>query len=95
MTAVLDPNHLQLVGVHPPAACEGRACPMHNPTDHHMRDWPVIWRPDRAILERICHHAVGHPDPDQFEYWDRTGQPWQSVHGCCGCCASLPISNAA
>lgn len=64
-----------------------RACVIHSPTDHHMREWDLHWRDDRGIFERICPtHGTGHPDPDQFEYWDMTDQQWQAVHGCCGCC---------
>lgn len=83
-----DPNELGLRGVHSPKACAGQnACPMHKPSPHTMRDWPVIWRDDRGILERLCpKHGCGHPDPDQDEYWADTGQMWQSIHGCCGCC---------
>lgn len=52
-----------------------------------MREWRPHWRNDRGILERICPHGLGHPDPDQAEYWNETGQEWQFVHGCDGCCA--------
>lgn len=77
----------QLRGIHSEKLCEGEVCVFHNPTDHHMRTWPMHWRGDRAIVERLCPaHGTGHPDPDQFPYWERTGQPWQKIHGCCGCC---------
>lgn len=72
--------------VHAEDRCRGRYCTIHNPSDHHMRDWHLHWRSDRAIFERICSHGVGHPDPDQFEFWEITNQNWQRVHGCCGCC---------
>jgi hypothetical protein len=75
-----------LGAVHPGAVCEGRPCVIHNPTDHHMRTWPLLWRDDRAIFERVCEHGVGHPDPDQFDYWRDIGQEAQGVHGCDGCC---------
>jgi hypothetical protein len=51
-----------------------------------MRDWNLHWRGDRGLFERICRHGVGHPDPDQYEYWHLTFQEYMSVHGCCGCC---------
>ena len=54
-------------------------CCIHNPSDHHMRTWPQHWRDDRGIMERICEHGCGHPDPDDKSL-DR-------IHGCCGCCA--------
>lgn len=76
-----------LVNVHPATKCVGRSCVIHNPTDHHMRSWALWWRGDQGIFERLCpDHGVGHPDPDQFDYWRESNQEWQAVHGCCGCC---------
>lgn len=80
-------NGYVLKNVHPEALCQGRECVIHAPTEHHMRDWSLHWREDRAIFERICpSHGTGHPDPDQMSFWRETNQEWQSVHGCCGCC---------
>lgn len=62
--------------------CSGR-CPLHFPTQHHMRTWRMNWRPDRGIMERICTHGVGHPDPDGRRIW--LGED-SGVHGCDGCC---------
>ena len=57
--------------------CE-RPCPIHWPSGHHMRSWPQHWRADRGIVERVCDHGIGHPDPD-----DRSRD---KIHGCDGCC---------
>lgn len=65
---------------HNPIKCAGHACPIHNRSDHSMRSFPQHWRSDIGIMERICPHGVGHPDPD-----DPFADP---VHGCDGCCAS-------
>jgi hypothetical protein len=43
-----------------------------------MRSWPQHWRGDRGIIERVCDHGIGHPDPD-----DRNRD---KIHGCDGCC---------
>lgn len=67
-----------LYNVHSPTQCEGRPCPIHNPSDHHMRSWPQHWRDDRRMMERICPHGVGHPDPDDINP--------DHEHGCDGCC---------
>lgn len=72
--------------VHSGQMCKGETCVVHNPTEHSMRDWPLHWREDRGIFERICSHGTGHPDPDQYEFWRSTNQGWQAIHGCCGCC---------
>lgn len=75
-----------LVNVHAPSKCAGEACVMHNPSDHHMRDWPTNWRGDRGLMERLCPHGIGHPDPDALAFQVRIGNDWQGVHGCDGCC---------
>lgn len=75
-----------LGGIHPADQCAGRPCVIHSPSEHHMRGWTLHWRDDRSIFERFCPHGTGHPDPDQFEYWELTGQEAQGVHGCDGCC---------
>lgn len=66
------------------------SCAIHNPSDHHMRGFPQFWREDRFMMERVCPHGVGHPDPDQIKYWDRVlGRERASIeayHGCDGCC---------
>lgn len=57
-------------------------CPIHNRSNHSMRSFPQSWRPDMQLMERICPHGVGHPDPDDLK--TRNGE---MVHGCDGCCA--------
>lgn len=71
---------------HPAAQCSGEHCVMHNPSDHHMRDWPLNWRGDRGIMERLCPHGIGHPDPDSLAHLERVGTPDDGTHGCDGCC---------
>lgn len=63
--------------------CGGDICVIHNQTQHHMQEWPLNWRWDREIMERMCPHDVGHPDPDDYRI--RTGLD-TSVHACDGCC---------
>lgn len=46
-----------------------------------MRSFPQLWRTDRGVMERVCPHGVGHPDPDEV-YRDID----DFVHGCDGCC---------
>jgi len=64
---------------HLPHVCCDGPCPIHAPSDHHMRAWPLHWRADRHIAERVCPHGIGHPDPDQLLLDG-------GVHGCDGCC---------
>jgi hypothetical protein len=79
-------NSRQVITIHAKAACKGHYCSMHNPSNHHMRDWPMLWRSDTGVMERLCPCGVGHPDPDDAAYNIRIGQAHKSIHGCCGCC---------
>ena len=74
--------------------CVEHGCCIHNPSDHHMREWPMLWRDDRYLMERICPHGVGHPDPDQMRFEIRRSRElglkvdiYRGVHGCDGCCS--------
>lgn len=81
---------LVIAGVHDGARCVGDYCVIHNPSPHPLSGWPLWWRQDRKMFERICSHGVGHPDPDQWHYWQATLPPLEAaaelVHTCCGCC---------
>lgn len=76
----------QMRGIHSETVCTGEVCVIHNPTGHHMRTWPLHWRTDRGIFERICPHGTGHPDPDHLPRWKALGWEINAVHGCDGCC---------
>lgn len=82
----LDGTRQVLHHVHPKSACEGRPCVIHAPSDHNLRGMPTHYRFDRGIMERICKHAVGHPDPDDMAWHVSEGRTSEGVHGCDGCC---------
>jgi hypothetical protein len=63
-----------LENVHPASACGGEHCVIHAPSAHHMRTWPLVWRGDKGVMERMCPHGVGHPDPDDAAFLERTGR---------------------
>ena len=77
---------LRLSNVHNVSKCAGSNCCVHNPSDHHMRDWPMDWRSDKGVMERTCPHGIGHPDPDDAAYNASRGMEYLNVHGCDGCC---------
>lgn len=83
-----DMERYQLTGservlwVHNRAKCAGQNCCIHNPSNHHMREWPQNWRDGRGVMERICPHGIGHPDPDDPAFQNE----YEAVHGCDGCC---------
>lgn len=77
---------------HAPDACAGENCCVHNPSEHQLSAAPLLWRSDRKLMERVCDHGCGHPDPDDLAHKKRSMTPEQyengawGVHGCCGCC---------
>lgn len=75
-----------LTNVHRATRCAGRPCVIHHPSEHHMRAWPLNWRDDTGVMERVCPHRIGHPDPDALAHLASVGAGWAGVHGCDGCC---------
>ena len=68
---------------HLPTQCQNdERCTVHKRSDHSMRGFPQHYRFDCALMERICTHGVGHPDPDEFDLEVNA----KGVHGCDGCC---------
>lgn len=87
------PASAGMLKTHSPDKCfNDKACVIHNPSDHHMRDWPITLRIDRfaALAERVCPDGIGHPDPDSMAYiTSLIGEKkayYESIHGCDGCC---------
>lgn len=80
-----------LRGIHDTSKCAGEHCVIHQPSQHPMRLFRTHWRPDRGLMERICPHGVGHPDPDSLAFVAREvgvdRARTECVHGCDGCCA--------
>jgi len=72
----------QILNAHAKGDCVGYWCCIHNNSPHHMRYWDQNWRSDRGLMERICAHGIGHPDPDDPKATDK----YEAVHGCDGCC---------
>lgn len=61
-------------------------CPFHNPSRHHMVKWPATIR-GPILVERLCEHGIGHPDPDSVRFLqERTRSSAWGTHGCDGCC---------
>lgn len=80
----------QRLWVHSRERCTGEHCVIHRPSDHSMREFPTHWRDDTKVMEQICPHGVGHPDPDDIAFkraklGDSGAWAW-TVHGCDGCC---------
>lgn len=85
------------VHVHSEGNCAGQHCSIHNPSSHPLTNAPLNWRDDRKMMERICAHGVGHPDPDDVSYNVMVlgkNEEVYSTHGCDGCCAAPTASDS-
>jgi hypothetical protein len=83
--ARLEHTDQVLRNVHLADDCTGEWCTIHNRSEHSMRSFPQNWRDDRMLMERVCPHGVGHPDPDDYKLTGESGAA-EAVHGCDGCC---------
>jgi len=75
--------------VHKSTSCAGTECAIHNPSDHPLKDAPLIIRGDSfkyGLAERFCSHGIGHSDPDSVAFYAKEGTHGMGVHGCDGCC---------
>lgn len=95
-TVSFDGKGFHLAGLHPAEpACYEHGCVVHSPSPNaraNREDWPYHWRSDRTppIMERLCPHGIGMPDPDAADYNRRIGKAYLNIHGSCpeGCSAS-------
>jgi hypothetical protein len=78
----LENSYIHLY-THDEEKCFGQVCSIHNRSDHHMRKFKQFYRVDRKIMERVCSHNVGHPDPDDLSIINGTND---GEHKCDGCC---------
>lgn len=78
------------LNTHGKGDCAGGHCVIHNPSEHPLNKAPLNWRGDRGVMERICDHGIGHPDPDDIEFKRLTRgdeiAAAEAIHGCDGCC---------
>lgn len=81
----------QLIYTHTSDKCAGDFCVIHNPSDHPMIGFKTHWRADKELMERICFHGIGHPDPDHLAFSNKS---WEGVHGCDGCCSKKLIQGS-
>lgn len=80
----------RIISHHASVCQQQESCCIHKPSNHHMKNWKMNWRNDTRVMERICEHGVGHPDPDHLaharQFLRLDEREWDSIHGCDGCC---------
>ncbi len=85
------PNGVKIINVHDEGACAGRHCVIHNPSAHHMRNWPIDWDDTDKLFYRTCPHGDEHPDPDTAAYLVSIGRAAATFHYCDNCCQDPTI----
>lgn len=87
------PHGINPVRVHSRKHCQNRElpCVVHSPSAHKMSGWPLRWCSDTQVMERMCPHDIGHPDPDHIAYVQSSQEFYTSYstgadHECDGCC---------
>jgi hypothetical protein len=97
-TAVGVQQGTRVLRTHGAEYCSGEFCCIHKPSDHALHAAPMNWRSDNGLMERICEHGVGHPDPDDLTHKLLTlgaegfAAGEYDVHGCDGCCALTALT---
>lgn len=85
----------QVLVVHRETAACKEGCVVHHPSDHTLSWARTNWRDDTGIMERVCPHGIGHPDPDSLAHVKRSRGKKEaetsSIHGCDGCCRPVKI----
>lgn len=71
------------VYTHPAGQCANEICAFHNRSNHSLRSFPQSWNNHLKIMERVCTHGVGHPDPDDTKF---ITSEIEGIHKCDGCC---------
>jgi len=86
--AELEHSKISLL-VHDKSNClNPEVCTIHNRTNHNMRGFKQFYSFDRHIMERICTHGIGHPDPDDIRIINGSDN---GEHGCDGCCLDFKV----
>lgn len=67
-----------------------KGCVLHKPTIHKLTGARQVLR-SSTLIEDLCSHGVGHPNPDSAAYlnWRDKVTHWD-IHGCDGCCGPIP-----
>lgn len=72
------------------AAGAPKNCVIHKPSLHKLTGSKQVVR-SSSLIEDICSHGVGHPNPDSAAYLNWAGKTSHyGVHGCDGCCGPAP-----
>lgn len=77
----------KVIYIHNKKNCKGRGCPVHHPSDHEMKKWPMSWNLQVLSMERVCEHGIRHPDPDDYKFrQDNQIDIPDHAKDCDGCC---------
>lgn len=77
--------------IHGERRCFSGHCCFHSPSDHRLKDAPLVWVRAINLMMRMCPHGHPHPDPDSMEYLRSRLSTFDGWHPCCPerCCEPL------
>lgn len=73
---------------HDAGTCKGSRCPIHNPSDHALRSFPLDFIPEAGCMARI----VGEtrvPDPDDYKILNGAKVIWRNSAVCGDCLTEI------
>lgn len=65
-TPVLEHTNIRLAGAHSKLKCEGRACTLHNRSNHGKRSWVQHWDSKRGMRRISPTTGRSYRDPDEI-----------------------------
>lgn len=85
------PDGHMLQYVHSKKSCEGEFCVIHKPSDHPLRAWPLMLKPQivgksNPMFVRQCSCEELHLDPDEVTFFKLD---YENCNCLCGCCAKV------
>jgi hypothetical protein len=84
-------------GFHESGRCLGEHCPVHKPSNHNLREFPLRFNFDAFVFERIIPASDGGqetciPDPDDYTLVSRGGNLIYRNSATCDICDSELVS---
>lgn len=58
----------RVLSTHGPSLCSGQYCCIHNPSDHPLKNAPMVWIGEVRLITRRCECGALHPDPDAMAH---------------------------
>jgi hypothetical protein len=65
--------------------CFGQYCPLHNPSDHSLREYPLDWDAKAGVMVRVLPDGGTEIDPDEYRLHSPEKYLYRNAAKCKGC----------